>query len=212
MVSEETKPIVSEETKPVTKKKLVPFNPFEVSDDEEPQEEVTSRKKIVPEQGLSTQKPRTKPPSRHNVITLPDTSGKKITPKKKLAPLPPTQAPSPATPVTPVAPVIHSKNEDDSSKLLSKPTKLDNECTPDDKLLEGEDSKFDDLEGEHNASTIDVQKHRHRPAPPRPMPAKRRVCRPTVSRFLFDCASCLGSKAATVESKTSAEKAPQWKY
>lgn len=196
------------------KKKLVPLNPFEVSDDEEePRQEIIHRKKIVPDVESSAEKPKNTHAMRQSkLIVLPDTSGKKVTPKKK-APAPPTSTATPptlaaplssqtsrsASPVPPkTAPTTNVSLENKENKQ-SNPQQSDNEKTPSVKLFEGDNSQFIEAEEEDNT---DAQKRKHRPAPPRPMPPKRRVRMSLRPRSLL-CTSCLSSKATAAESKAN---------
>ena len=183
-----------------TKQKLVPSNPFEVSDEEEtPAEEVSSKKKIIPETDLAIEKP--KPPAvKHNKIILPDTNAlKKTTPKKKLAPVPPqTSSPAANTPSI-------SDNKENTAITSAHSRQTGNGISSSEKFIDHDKSRIDD-----DNMSIDAQKKKHRPAPPRPMPPKRRVRKFTPS--ILDCTSCLSSKASKVNSRPKASNAPQWKY
>lgn len=204
---------------PQPKKKLIPaFNPFEDSDDEEvEQDETVDKKKIIPEDGLSAEKRKNTSTVDHNIIILPDTS-KKITPKKKPAPPPPssTQTPPPsmqtppssmqnppssmqAPPTSDNIPTVKSTVRTDTEKVADT-RMIEHGSSFSDKFIQVDNSKLKDLEGDENMSP-DVHKKKHRPAPPRPMPHKRRVSA-GVSKYacFLDCSS--GQEPKDCESKS----------
>ncbi|XP_067929744.1 protein-methionine sulfoxide oxidase mical3a-like isoform X3 [Watersipora subatra] len=167
-----------EDTTPVElptkhKVKLMPGNPFEVSDDDddEPKEEV-SKRKITPDSDLFIEQPKTTRTNRHNKIILPDTSDRKITPKKKLAPPPPTP-PSLQNRLSEEQTPVISDDKENTTVTLQESKQTINETTPTDKFIEQDESKFHDISDDEGVS-IESQKRKHRPAPPRPMPPKRR--------------------------------------
>lgn len=145
-------------------RKVIHANPFEVSDDEAEAEqpaaapETSIRKKITPDPECSITLEAKKPKDKQLPL-LPKASPKIH--KKKHAPAPPGG----------VSPANHRKMllEDPSSspKISQKASSIQgvNESTPDQNNQDDDEEK----------TTSDVHMRKSKPAPPRPMPPKRRV-------------------------------------
>lgn len=106
---------------------------------------------------------------------------------------PPT--PSQAPPTEPETTPLENIPENDNILLTSANTQndIDNEITlPRIDINEADNSKFHNVD--EDDITTGVQRRKIKPAPPRPMPPKRRV-RTTKLGCFIDCTSSLGSES-----------------
>lgn len=157
-------------------KKIIPANPFEVSDEEEEVEQISRKRLTVPEEIKSAEKPKKSPNTRHHdKIILPSVG--KTAPKKKHAPAPP-----PPTSTTTEPQLKSAKTSEESAPVINTDTPPKSNTNGGESISESlnnsvnsTDSKFNELDSSEIRSP-DMIKRRSKPAPPRPMPPKRRVC------------------------------------
>ena len=177
-------------------KKVLHFNPFEVSDSEEEVEEISSKKLTPAEQLKSAETPKKSPSFRH---------------KKKQAPTPPaatkdTKISHPANDVTPTKPAVNTSVSTKpapsnstttpviDTRLSSQPNHNNQENLSEsmNNSVKSEESNFNKLNSRDIKSPESVKK-KSKPAPPRPMPPKRRVRIQSVVELLgcSNAASCV---------------------
>lgn len=147
-------------------KKVIHFNPFEVSDSEEEAEASHRTKLTVHEQVKSADVLKKTPSIRH---------------KKKKAPTPPaptidTKSLQPPTESQSIKPAMDTTTPVIDTKLSSQPNHNNDESLSEsmNNSVNSDESKFNELNSSDTKSPESAKK-RNKPAPPRPMPPKRRV-------------------------------------
>jgi len=161
-------PNIDTNTETPLRKKIIPSNPFESSDEDDVPS--LDNRKIIPEQI-----PAVKSKDTPNTKRLSETGSKRATPKKKAAPPPPqtpptsTQTPPTSTQTPPTS--TQSQPLDSTTAQTKQPDK-------------SAEIFITEPEINEDAKSADVQKKKHRPAPPRPLPPKRRVRTSKLGCFL----------------------------